>query len=257
MERAEQIAREIVSQHRAGRKYRQLTGDFMPRDIEEAYAAQTELHDIHAREGRGILGGRKIALASKVQQELCGVDHPIAGGIFKGEIIESPAKIPLSDYHGLGIEFELAIEIERTISRPGLDRESIRHHIAAIRPAFELIIDREADYSILDARTMIADNAWCAGVIIGDPIEDWHKLDIDNLPCRLEWTAQDPAGAVAGDADPIGSLVWVANLVASQGLKIQAGEIVITGSVIKTRYPEGGEHIRYTIADQTVELTIS
>ncbi|MEM9045452.1 MAG: hypothetical protein AAGC81_12225, partial [Pseudomonadota bacterium] len=179
MDRAEQIAREIVNQHRAGRTYRQLTGDFMPRDIDEAYAAQTELHEIHAREGRGLLGGRKIALASKVQQELCGVDHPIAGGIFKNEILESPAKIALADYHGLGIEFELAIEIERTISRPGLDRDSIRHHIAAIRPAFELIIDREANYSILDARTMIADNAWCAGVIIGDPIEDWHKLDID------------------------------------------------------------------------------
>ncbi|MEM9046790.1 MAG: hypothetical protein AAGC81_19085, partial [Pseudomonadota bacterium] len=89
------------------------------------------------------------------------------------------------------------------------------------------------------------------------PIEDWHKLDIDSLPCRLEWTAEDPADAVTGDADPIGSLVWVANLVASQGLKIQAGDIVITGSVIKTRYPEGDEFIRYTIADQSVELTIS
>ena len=52
--------------------------------MDEAYLAQKLFHE---QSGRSELGGHKIALASKVQQELCGIDHPIAGGIFKNEIL--------------------------------------------------------------------------------------------------------------------------------------------------------------------------
>lgn len=256
MERAEEIAWEIVRQHREGEAFYNLSAGLAPRDLDEAYAAQNALHKIHASEGRGILGGRKIALASKVQQDLCGVDHPIAGGIFKQEILESPADVRLSDYHGLGIEFELAIEIGRETSEPGFDRESIRAQIAAIRPAFEMIIDRDANYNTLDARSMIADNAWGAGIVLGPPIPDWHETDIDALTCRLTWTGEEDVEALSGDADPLGSLAWIANLVTEQGGHLSDGDIIITGSVIKTRYPTGGEHVRYAIAGQTVELTI-
>ncbi|MEM8699695.1 MAG: fumarylacetoacetate hydrolase family protein [Pseudomonadota bacterium] len=256
MNKADEIAHEIRAQHRARRRFYALTGGLAPGDLDEAYAAQFALHRLEERGGRGPLGGRKIALASKVQQELCGIDHPIAGGIYAPEIYESPAEIALAAYHGLGVEFELAVEIGRDITGPGHDVESIRSHITGLRPAFELIIDRDANYETLDARTMIADNAWCAGVILGDPIPDWQDLDLAALPCRLEWSGEDPAEAVTGDADPLGSLAWVANLVTGQGEKIRAGEIVITGSVIKTRYPKGAVSARYQINESAVELSI-
>ncbi|MEM9735628.1 MAG: fumarylacetoacetate hydrolase family protein [Pseudomonadota bacterium] len=256
MERPTDIAHEIIQQHRDRDRFHNLTGELAPRDIAEAYAAQAEFHRLNRIDGRGALGGRKIALASPVQQELCGIDHPIAGGIFASEIQESPAEISLSAYHGLGIEFELAAVISRDISRPGSDRDNIRAHIRALCPAFELIMDRGADYACLGAETMIADNAWGAGVVLGPPIPDWQKLEVETLPCRLAWTGEEDAEAVAGDADPLGSLAWVANLVTEQGGTIKAGEVVITGSVIKTRYPKGPLAARYEIAGQAVELTV-
>ncbi len=84
-DRLDTIAREIIRQHEAGESFTNLSGDLAPRDIKEAYAAQFRLHEIHAAEGRGPLAGRKIALASAVQQELCGVDHPLAGGCWGAE----------------------------------------------------------------------------------------------------------------------------------------------------------------------------
>ncbi|MEO1613525.1 MAG: hypothetical protein AAFU55_14405, partial [Pseudomonadota bacterium] len=63
MSRTDVIAREIIRQHQAGERYRNFSGDLAPRDIDEAYAAQFRLHEIHAAEGRGPLAGRKIALA--------------------------------------------------------------------------------------------------------------------------------------------------------------------------------------------------
>ncbi|MEE8244349.1 MAG: hypothetical protein V3R27_05110, partial [Pseudomonadales bacterium] len=59
-------------------------------------------------------------------------------------------------------------------------------------------------------------------------------------------------------ADPLGSLAWVANLITGMGGTIHAGDIVITGSVIKTRYPEPGDRMRYDIDGRAdVVLTIN
>ncbi|MEM8752801.1 MAG: hypothetical protein AAGF90_07485, partial [Pseudomonadota bacterium] len=239
-DRADAIAREIMRQHEAGERYRDLPAPLGPRDMEEAYAAQFRLHELHEAGGRGPLGGRKIALASAVQQRLCGVDHPIAGGIFAAEIVESPATIRLADHHGLGLEFELAVTLGEDVAPDDgpLDAAGARAKAAAIRPAFELIIDRGADYGDLDARTMAADNAWCAGVVLGPEIEGWRDMDVEGTPVALLWNDEPAVAAKVGDADPFGSLAWVANVLTSAGRTIRAGEVVITGSVIKTRAPK-------------------
>ena len=247
-ERADAIARAIMAQHQAGEAFCNLTGDLAPVDLAEAYAAQARLHALHAEGGRGALGGRKIALASKVQQELCGVDHPIAGGIFAREIVDSPATIALSDYHGLGIEFEMAMRLDRDIAEgQSFDRDNVARVIASVHPAFEMIIDRSADYNDLSPLTMIADNAWCAGVVLGPEIPGWRDKDLNELEALLYWNDDAPAPARTGDADPLGSLAWVINLALQMGLGMKAGDTVITGSVIKTRYPVGPMKCRYEI----------
>ena len=53
-------------------------------------------------------------------------------------------------------------------------------------------------------------------------------------------------GAVMGH--PFESLAWLANLLAARGRGMRAGEIVITGSALKTRFPEAGDAITYRIA---------
>ena len=258
-DRLDAIAREIIRQHQAGARFANLTGDLAPRDIDEAYAAQFRLHEIHGQEGRGPLGGRKIALASAVQQQLCGVDHPIAGGIFANEIFQSPVTLRLSNYHGLGLEFELAIVLGEDLT-PGdgpFDAASVRARTVSIRPAFEMIIDRGADYSDLNALTMAADNAWCAGIVLGPEIAGWRDMDVDAIPVSLHWNDEPPATAKVGDADPFGSLAWVANVLTGAGQVIKAGEVVITGSVIKTRAPEVGDKVRYDVGGLgSVELSV-
>ena len=47
---------------------------------------------------------------------------------------------------------------------------------------------------------------------------------------------------------PFESLAWLANLLASRGRGMKAGEIVITGSALKTRFPEVGDRVTYRIA---------
>ena len=159
----------------------------------------------------------------------------------------SPSEISLSDYHGLGIEFELAVIVDKEMNATGapFTAQSVRDYIGAVHPALEMIIDREADYGDLNAQTMIADNAWSAGVILGAEVPDWQSRDFDNLATTLNWNDEEPQHAVTGLADPLGSLAWVANLVTGIEQTIKIGHTVITGSVIKTRYPKAGDEIRY------------
>jgi len=257
-EKATATAAEIERAHAAGEKFRQLDATLRPATIEQAYAAQNELQHLRASGKRGAVAGRKIALASKVQQELCGIDHPIAGAIYRNEIHSSPCNIKLADYHGLGIEFEIAITLkaDTEVSRE-YSRDEICQLISTVHPAFEMIIDRGADYQNIDPITMIADNAWCAGIVLGDDFYAQCAGNVDNLPATLRWN-DDVETASTAASDPITSLTWVINLLANMGQTLQAGQPVITGSVMKTRYPTQGDHVSFQVeGSRSIELTVN
>jgi 2-keto-4-pentenoate hydratase len=67
------------------------------------------------------------------------------------------------------------------------DKNNVLDYISNIYSAFELIIDRDADYENIDALSMASDNVWCAGVILGNPIENWKNVDFNTLKSTLYW----------------------------------------------------------------------
>ena len=256
MDRMEEIAQFMLDQHKSQQNFQNLPQTLMPENFEEAYETQKIFQK---NSGRGELGGFKIALASKVQQELCGIDHPIAGGIFANEIKTSPAILELENFHGLGLEVELAVTLSADL-KPGMepfDKDNIKKFIKSLSPAFELIIDRNADYSNINPLTMITDNAWCSGIVLGRELPNWEKLNLDIIRSQLLWNDEAPQNAMIKDANPIESLAWVSNLLISLGRTIPKDSIIITGSVIKTRAPHKGDHIIYKIEDLSeVEIKI-
>ena len=257
MDRLKKIAQFMLDQHYSKKNFQNLTETLMPSDFDEAYKVQ---EIFQKNSGRGELGGFKIALASKIQQELCGIDHPIAGGIFANEIKSSPSTFDLKNFHGLGLEFEIAVTLSDDL-KPDMgpfNKENIRKYIKCLSPAFELIIDRNADYSNIDPLTMITDNAWCSGIVLGKEIPNWEKLDLDTIQSELLWNNEAPQGAMIKDATPLESLAWVSNLFTSMGRIIPKNSVIITGSVIKTRAPESGDHVIYKVGQLSeVEIRVN
>ena len=247
-ERIEAVARKLAADWRARAPYEALAGEIRPHDMDEACAAQSALHRLLAAE-RGPLAGRKIALASPVMQKMCGIDHPVAGAVFAADVRRSPAEVRLADFRHLGVEFELALVLGRD-ARPEdapFDAAAARDLVAEVRPAFELIEDRGADYSRLDALTLAADNAWCGGVVLGEPIPGWRARDLDDLPATVLQNGHEPEAANTGAAAPLASLAWVLNHFAARGETVKAGEAVITGSAARTRFPAPGDRLAYEI----------
>jgi 2-keto-4-pentenoate hydratase len=250
--RVARIADHIFEAHRRRVRFERLRGELAPASLADAYEVQDEVHRRFAAAGWGELGGHKIALTSKAIQELCGVDQPAGGAIFASTIHRSPAEIRLGDFMHLGLEFEFGVRLGHDLPATGAPytRASVTPAVAACMPAFELIEDRGADYGDLDAASILTDKCWCGGVVIGPEVAGWQDLDLETTPVELVWNGavvdQGVTGAAMGH--PFESLAWLANLLASRGRGMKAGELVITGSALKTRFPEPGDEATYRIA---------
>ena len=257
MDRLEKIAQFMLDQHKSKQNFQNLPQTLMPKDFDEAYKIQKIFQE---NSGRGSLGGFKIALASKVQQQLCGIDHPVAGGIFANEIKSSPSTFELENFHGLGLEFEIAVTLSDDL-KPEMgpfNKDNIKEFIKSLSPAFELIIDRNADYSDINPLSMITDNDWCSGIVMGKELPNWEKLNLDTIRSQLLWNDEIPQDAMIKDANPLESLSWVSNLLTSLGRTIPKHSVIITGSVIKTRAPQKGDHIIYKVGELSeVEVKIN
>ncbi len=246
------IARQIVAAIQNRERFRPLRGADRPESLDAAYRIQDQVYALLQSEaGFGPVGGHKIALTSRAIQEMCGVDQPVGGSIFAKTIHRSPATVRLSDFVHLGVEFEVAFEMARDVPAAGApyDMESIAAYAGACMPAFELIEDRHADYADLDAASILTDRCWCGGIVLGEPVTDWRGLDLAAAATQLRYNGEIIDRAVAGDAlgHPLAGLAWVANHLIARGAMLRQGEIVMTGSALRTRFPEAGDRIDYTV----------
>ena len=260
-DRAAALAGRLFAEHAEGRPFRRLRGADRPASLEEGYRAQRLLNRRFAEAGSGAPAGYKVGLTSEAIQTMYGSDQPISGVVFETAVHRSPALIALADHARLGIEFELAVEVGdafRPADAPfALDDAAAR--IAACMPAFELIEDRHADHDDVDALSILVDNAWCAGVVLGPRRSDWRTLDLAGTPVSLRVNDDPSAHAVTGAAmgNPLNSLVWLANHLASMGTTLEAGMIAMTGSTLATRFPAAGDRFLYEIQGLgTVEAAI-
>lgn len=257
MNRTEQTAQKLYNDWNSRTPYEALPGAFAIGSVGDAYLVQSALQQLHV-EKRGEIAGRKIALSSKAMQQMVRMDQPIAGAFFAGDIALSPATIRTSDFIHLGVEFELALELKSDVQpqRSVHTAETAYKYVAAVRPAFELIEDRNADYANLDPFTLIADNAWCGGVVLGQALANWQELDLGNIPSTVFQTEEPAENANTGAADPLGSLAWVLNHFSERGITLAKGEQIITGSAVRTRFPAPGDSLSYEVAGASVKVDV-
>jgi 2-keto-4-pentenoate hydratase len=230
---ARRAADHLAQQHAQRLAYANLPVALAPTTVAEAYAVQEALADLLiATQGR--IAGRKIATTTRIMQELMGIDHPCGGLIFERRIHTSPARIAKSRFVNMVVECELAVRLAQDLParEQSYTRDDVARAIGSIMPAFELIEDRLAIYKETQALSLIADNAWNGGIVIGEERAVPHGFVFDGAEGRL---------AIAGDEDrvgrtddPLGALAWVANLAVERGAPMRKGMVVITGSVIPT-----------------------
>ena len=212
--------------------YRNLPDDLKPASLAEAYAAQEAYYRL-AEPVYGAVCGAKIATTTKVMQELMGIDHPCGGAIFARTIHYSPAHLHTGDFVNVRIESEIALMLGADLpaSAAPWTRDTVALAVSAAMPAFELIEDRNADYTKTEVASLIVENCWNGGVVLGAP----KAVAVESLVGIAGRLTIDGKSAGEGRAeDPAATLAWLANHLAERDRGLAAGIVVITGSLIAT-----------------------
>ena len=111
--------------------------------------------------------------------------------------------------------------------------------------AIEIVADRYDDYGSLGTPTLIADDFFNAGIVLGGPVEDWRDLDLAALSGRMAVNGEVVGTGVGGDimGHPLEALAWLANRWSVQGRGLPAGAFVTLGSVVETRWISAGDEV--------------
>ena len=261
--RIERAAAWLHQAHLARERFAPLPAELGPRTAAEAYAIQGEFVGMRAHK-LGRVAGYKIALTTPAMRAMVGLNDSIAGEMLDKSILRSPASVRASDYMRLIVEFEIAFALAEDLPAIGAPytRERVAQAVGSAMPALELADDRNADYAALPANPLmlIADNAWNEGAVLGAALRDWKGLDLAAL--RGVATIDGKAVGEGHGRDvmghPLEALAWIANNLAARGLGLWRSDVVITGSLITSKYPKAGDKIRFEAGELGgVELSIA
>lgn len=256
---ASQAADMLMSAHANSAPFQPFAAEFGVADVADAYAVQRDFVSRQMRARGAGIAGYKIGLTSKRMQDMCRIDSPIAGVVLSDRVHASGARLSASAYGRMGLEFEIAVRLKRDLTPAGEPSlADVADAIEAVCPAVEIVDDRRADYRALDVLSLIADNSWNAGIVLGEFVPAWPELatiggliSVDGMPLD-----RGSGGDVLGH--PFYPVAWLARHLATEGGGLHAGDIVMTGSLVTTKFPDRPATYRFDVKGLgAVELTVS
>ncbi len=235
----------LVDGHAEREPFGAFPEDSRPRSVEESYAVQDQFVTLKSRVC-GPVAGYKIALTTTAMRAMVGLDDSIGGAMHDKQVVRGPATVRGADYGRLIVEFEVAVQLAADLPAHGAPytSESVAAAVGAVMPAFELADDRNADYATLSSQAfgLIADNAWNEGAVLGAPVKDWASIDLAAIHGVATINGEAVGEGYGRDVmgHPFAALAWVANNLAQRGKHLRAGQFVITGSLVTSKFPKAG-----------------
>jgi 2-keto-4-pentenoate hydratase len=234
------------SLHRAYRTHQAIAPltDAAPElGLAEGYAIQQELVRLLEAEGEVVVG-YKVGLTSSAMQTMLGVDQPDFGPLFASGFHESPAAVSVSTFIAPRIEAEIGVLLNQDLSGPNCSVSDVRGATSGVVAALEVVDSRIRDWKIKLADTvadLASGGAFVRSAVVV-PIHGWEPRLTGVVFAKNGETLATSAGAAAL-GDPLGVVAWLANTLSSAGVRLRAGQIVMTGALHAMVPIEAGDHI--------------
>jgi 2-keto-4-pentenoate hydratase len=245
-------AARLLANARLGRvRFARLPDVCRPKDEAEAYAIQDALDARLVAAGCGPLVGYKIGCTTRVMQRFLGIDNPCAGGVLQQGVQRREGSFRHADFLRVGVECEIAVALAHDLpaSAAPYDRHEVGEAVGACMAAIEIVDDRYENYRALDPLTLVADDFFHAGCVLGEPVTKWRKLDLPAVRGRMTINGAEVGSGQGRDVlgHPLAALAWLANLRAKHGKPLRAGAFVLLGSVVETRWLAPGDRVEIAI----------
>ena len=246
-------AKFIVESRLAGSQLLPIPDNIRPTTLEEGYAVQEAVHSVLGECHGCYRIGYKIGCTTPVMQKNLGIDHPCAGSISDTRVYRDFAELAIKDFAGVGVECEIGMVLARDI-RPAdgpFNRKNIKPMIDAVMPAIEIVDNRYQGGTSIGLPTLIADDFFGSGAVLGPENRAWADMDLSALTGRIfvDGEIRDSGVGSSVMGNPLEAVAWFANMKSERGETMKKGEFILTGSLTVVQWIEGAYEVTVEIEE--------
>lgn len=224
-----------------------LTSRYTDITVEDAYLIQQRMLSRRIAAGERIVG-KKIGVTSRAVMDMLSVYQPDFGYLTDAMVYNEGQAIPANTLIQPKAEGEIAFVLKKTLKGPGVSAADVLAATDGVMACFEIVDSRIKDWKIKIQDT-VSDNASCGVFVLGDRLVDPRDVDLSTCGMILEKNGDivaTGAGAAALGA-PANAVAWLANTLGKLGIGLEAGEVVLSGSLAIMVPVKAGDSLRVTI----------
>ncbi len=212
--------------------------------VDQSYAVQSRWTGMRLERGEGLVG-RKIGLTSPAMQEQMGVNEPDYGSLWASRYFPATAgrvEIPADAFLQPRVEGEIAFLIGRPLEGTSVTPQEVLVATEALAIAVEVVDSRIEDWRIKLPDT-IADNASYGGFTLGPWSRALRETDLRTLGMLIHQNGQPVVQAIGAAAlgSPARAVAWLANKLTSFGVRLEPGDIVLSGALGRATPAQKGD----------------
>ena len=215
--------------------------------IDDAYAISLGFLERRKADGERVVG-KKIGVTSKAVQDMLGVHQPDFGFLTDWMHVEGDIDVDAKALIAPRAEAEIAFILKDRLNGPGVTPADVIAATEAIAPCFEIVDSRIRDWKISIVDT-VADNASCGVFVLGEARADPRAHDLPNLHVTVTKNgvplSEGYGHAVQGD--PAMAVAWLANTLGAYGVTLEAGDVILSGSVVPLEPAAKGDSFEMTL----------
>jgi 2-oxopent-4-enoate/cis-2-oxohex-4-enoate hydratase len=215
--------------------------------IDNAYAISLDFLARRRKDGERVVG-KKIGVTSKAVQDMLGVHQPDFGFLTDWMHVEGDIDVDAKALIAPRAEAEIAFILKEGLNGPGVTADQVIAATEFIAPCFEIVDSRIKDWKIGIVDT-VADNASCGVFILGEARADPRVHDLPSLHVTVTKNgaplSEGYGSAVQGD--PAQAVAWLANTLGAYGVTLDAGDIILSGSLVPLEPAVKGDVFEMTL----------
>ncbi|WDF74301.1 fumarylacetoacetate hydrolase family protein [Novosphingobium sp. KACC 22771] len=222
--------------------------------VDDAYAISLQFLSLRRKDGEKVVG-KKIGVTSKAVQDMLGVHQPDFGFLTDWMYVEGDISVEDKGLIAPRAEAEIAFILKDSLNGPGITAEQVVAATQSIAPCFEIVDSRITDWKIGIVDT-VSDNASCGVYVLGKERLDPRGLDLPNLHVAVTKNgaplSEGYGHAVQGD--PAQAVAWLANTLGAYGVTLDAGDVILSGSLVPLAPAVAGDVFEMTLSDGQAQL---
>ncbi|MGV9709786.1 2-keto-4-pentenoate hydratase [Gordonia sp. NPDC003424] len=198
----------------------------------DAFRVQQEVIRRRVAAGDAVAGFKLGNIANAMQTKF-GVDEPDYGYLLASQF--RPENLPISadEFIEPFVELEPAFVLKRSVGGAHTTAVDIIAATDFVVPALEIIDSRVRDWNI-EIYDTLADCGSSGAVIVGGSPRKLSEVNLADTTGEIrfggEVKAKGNTSAVYGN--PIGALVWLCRRISEYGLGLEAGQLILPGSIL-------------------------